>query len=56
MNQQEIDEIYYTLESLCAILWLFSNIEEVNSKYISTISIYYYKKLEIIISKMKGKI
>lgn len=55
MNQQELDDIYYELKEVTAILWLFSNINndaDVN-KYIPIIANHYQEQIENILKKIE---
>lgn len=48
MNKDELDEIYYQLEEVTAILWLFSNLNDGESinQYICCIASHYVELLE----------
>ena len=55
MDKQELEDIYYELEEINAILWIFSNINDdadVN-KHISITACHYQEKMEKIIKNIE---
>lgn len=50
MGAKELDEIYYELQGINAILWLFSCIgEDIDVKYIAVVACHYHDQMESIL-------
>lgn len=54
MDQQELEEIYYKLKEITAVLWLFSNLNDVDvNKNIAIIANCYLNQMENIIKRIE---
>lgn len=53
MGVKELDEIYYELQGISAILWLFSCMgEDIDIKYIAIIACHYHDQMESILKEI----
>lgn len=54
MDQQELEEIYYKLKEVIAVLWLFSNLNDADvNKNIAIIASHYQELMENILKRIE---
>ena len=57
MNEEEIDKLYFDLETIEAILSIFSSLEQdANSVYVSILAADYWMKIVQIRKQLKNKL